>query len=403
MADVCDYVYVSGLRFKSGTPFIEIQSSFLDSVSKEPSKEPSKLVRLAVVRDGKGASRLDRWASKPSRFGVVGEINLRDLSKVLDNSGMSDVDALVSLSLDDSSDAGLISLVLDPTAAMGRRGRLLDSDIIDDALLSLPDPQCQALVKDQLRNMPYGVENSKAASLRLQVLLRHATPESIAEVVKESTDFVKHIDRETVALMPPDILASLQTTLLPLSRTSPSHYDSHHSLDARRHELSIMAAADAGQIPWSFTKKVPNETVPFIDDNFIVAAAIKTSAHPTPLQSATFKYTAYVPLVKSKDALELLITSDYDVVCRDSSNYRSSITDRDGNPTEEFTNLTRVLESRLSDDVSRLEAMAARFPDSMLEAAVAKVLDKKPVAAPTTQLSKTLRQSIFSQIRMGAE
>jgi len=233
MADVCDYVYVSGLRFKSGTPFIEIQSSFLDSVSKEPSKEPSKLVRLAVVRDGKGASRLDRWASKPSRFGVVGEINLRDLSKVLDNSGMSDVDALVSLSLDDSSDAGLISLVLDPTAAMGRRGRLLDSDMIDDALLSLPDPQCQALVKDQLRNMPYGVENSKDASLRLQVLLRHATPESIAEVVKESTDFVKHIDRETVAFLSPIALNTITEGLLVSGNASLANEFLARSLEAQ--------------------------------------------------------------------------------------------------------------------------------------------------------------------------
>ena len=233
MADVCDYVYVSGLRFKSGTPFIEIQSSFLDAVSKEPSKEPSKLVRLAVVRDGKGASRLDRWASKPSRFGVVGEINLRDLSKVLDNSGMSDVDALVSLSLDDSSDAGLISLVLDPTAAMGRRGRLLDSDMINEALLSLPDTQCQALVKDQLRNMPYGVENSKAASLRLQVLLRHATPESVAEIVKESTDFVKHIDRETVAFLSPIALNTITEGLIVSGKASLANDVAARSLEAR--------------------------------------------------------------------------------------------------------------------------------------------------------------------------
>jgi hypothetical protein len=233
MADVCDYIYVSGLRFKSGTPFIEIQSSFLDAVSKEPSKEPSKLVRLAVVRDGKGASRLDRWASKPARFGVVGEINLRDLSKVLDSSGMSDVDAMVSLSLDDSSDGGLISLVLDPTAAMGRRGRLLDSDMIDDALLSLPDTQCQALVKEQLRSMPYGVENTKAASIRLQVLLRHATPETIAEAVKESTDFIKHIDRETVALLSPIALNTITEGLLVSGNASLANDFAARSLEAR--------------------------------------------------------------------------------------------------------------------------------------------------------------------------
>ena len=392
MADVCDYVYVSGLRFKSGTPFIEIQSSFLDSVSKEPSKEPSKLVRLAVVRDGKGASRLDRWASKPSRFGVVGEINLRDLSKVLDNSGMSDVDALVSLSLDDSSDAGLISLVLDPTAAMGRRGRLLDSDMINEALLSLPDPQCQALVKDQLRNMPYGVENSKAASLRLQVLLRHATPESVAEIVKESTDFVKHIDRETVSLMPPDTLTSLQATLLSLSHTSPSHYDSFHSLEARKYELAIMAAVVAGNTGGLVVKQVHKDTTPFIDDNFIVAVAIKRSTQPdsTMTPDGTFSYFAYVPIVKSKDALELLITSDYNVVCDDSLNYRSSIINSIGETTEEFTTLTRVLESRFSDDVSRLESMAARFPASMLEAAVAKVLENnKSTTSASAQPAKS--------------
>jgi hypothetical protein len=378
MADVCDYIYVSGLRFKSGTPFIEIQSSFLDAVSKEPSKEPSKLVRLAVVRDGKGASRLDRWASKPARFGVVGEINLRDLSKVLDSSGMSDVDAMVSLSLDDSSDGGLISLVLDPTAAMGRRGRLLDSDMIDDALLSLPDTQCQALVKEQLRSMPYGIENTKAASIRLQVLLRHATPETIAEAVKESTDFIKHIDRETVALMPPAILTSIKSVALSLAHASPSHYNSYHSLEASRYELSIMAAADLGQNSHYLITKVPKDTIPFIDDNFIVAAAMRASVHENPLSSHTFKYVAYAPLVKSKDALELLLTTDPDITTR---GFNSGIINQTDSP---YVELTKLLESRLSEDTSRLEAMAARFPGSILETAISEVLKNKR-SAPTPQ------------------
>jgi hypothetical protein len=105
--------------------------------------------------------------------------------------------------------------------------------MLNDALLSLPDTQCQALVKDQLLNMPYGVENSKAASLRLQVLLRHATPESIAEVVKESTDFVKHIDRETIAFLSPIALNTITEGLIVSGKASLANDFAARSLEAQ--------------------------------------------------------------------------------------------------------------------------------------------------------------------------
>jgi hypothetical protein len=250
--------------------------------------------------------------------------------------------------------------------------------MIDDALLSLPDTQCQALVKEQLRSMPYGVENTKAASIRLQVLLRHATPETIAEAVKESTDFIKHIDRETVALMPPAILTSIKSVALSLAHASPSHYNSYHSLEASRYELSIMAAADLGQNSHYLITKVPKDTIPFIDDNFIVAAAMRASVHENPLSSHTFKYVAYAPLVKSKDALELLLTTDPDITTR---GFNSGIINQTDSP---YVELTKLLESRLSEDTSRLEAMAARFPGSILETAISEVLKNKR-SAPTPQ------------------
>jgi hypothetical protein len=233
VADVCDYVYVSGMRFKSGTPFVELASTDLAILG--VSGVTSDTVKLAVVRDGKGSSRVTRWADKPARFGVSGEINLRDLRRVLESSNQTDVTAFIPTDTD-----SLISVAFDPSASMGRQGRLIDVSELEDTLLSLPDSQCQFLVRSQLENMPYGMENSRAAAMRLQVLLRHASPDMLSGLIKDGhVDFVRHIDRDTLSNAPDAAISRIVGALASYNGDNPSVYQMLSHIRARKADVEI--------------------------------------------------------------------------------------------------------------------------------------------------------------------
>lgn len=164
MTDICDYIYASGFRFKSGTIVVTVS---IDNVER----------RLAVVRNGKGRSRIDRWSSDPVSIGsqdnVVGEINLRDLRNYLQESQSSSIPV--------SHESGVV-VMLDPGVAMGRAARELDPSSVDDALGdTLKEPVLGGIGRDavvsflesQLESAPYGAvtpESSRRVNFVLSKL-----------------------------------------------------------------------------------------------------------------------------------------------------------------------------------------------------------------------------------------
>ena len=238
VSEVCDYIYISGLRFKSGTPFIEIPSWYLDVLTDKATTDRTKTVRLSVVRDGKGSSRTERWALKPLKFGVVGEISLRDLKRVMSSSNESLIEALVPIGED--SEPSLVPLILDPSLGMGRGGRVLNQEAIEGVLESLPDDLCQALLLSQLKNMPYGLENSRAAAARLQLIIKYADMKTITESIEAGhVDFVKHIDRETIKATPLRVVVSVLAGLERYRDQSLQHEEAWCSLSARMWETDL--------------------------------------------------------------------------------------------------------------------------------------------------------------------
>lgn len=238
VSDVCDYIYISGLRFKSGTPFIEIPAWYLDVLTDKPATDRSKAVRLSVVRDGKGASRTERWALKPSKFGVVGEINLRDLKRVMSANNEISIEALIPIGEDGAQ--SLVSLTLDPYSGMGRGGRVLNQEAVEGALESVPDDLCQALLLNQLENMPYGLENSRAAAARLRLILKYADMKTLAESVDAGhVDFVKHMSREVVKSTPELVVVSVLAELERHRDQSLQHEEAWCVLSARIWEMDL--------------------------------------------------------------------------------------------------------------------------------------------------------------------
>jgi hypothetical protein len=124
----CDYVYLSGLRARSGAPVVDLDG-----------------VKYRVVRNGKGRSRLDRWADDPLPDGCVGEIRLSDLALALEKSGSLSVEVTVK------TEDGFYTATLHPSSAMGRDGR--GDQGIKASLESLPLEFRRVAAIDQIRTL----------------------------------------------------------------------------------------------------------------------------------------------------------------------------------------------------------------------------------------------------------
>lgn len=191
MSSFCDYLYASGFRFKSGTLVVNVSIE-------------GRNHNLAVVRNGKGRSRTDRWAEKPIVVSgvkdVVGEISLRDLSLLLADSGRTSIDA--------TSPTGA-TVTLDPEHSMGRSGRSLSIEGMQEVLYSKDHSTKESLTSflcDQLDSMPYG-DPSKESSFRLNFILHNMSRgdlfKSLDEVnwewMRHATPDSPHIDDEFLA------------------------------------------------------------------------------------------------------------------------------------------------------------------------------------------------------------
>jgi hypothetical protein len=157
----CNYVYLSGLRAKSGTPIVEIDG-----------------VKYRVIRNGKGRSRLDRWADEPLPDGCVGEISLRDLSEKLVERGASNTQVTVS------TPDGTYTVTLDPERAMGEDGREYGDITLILAAMDAAGRRAAAL--DQIRTAPESGENIEAAQARIDAAIAAGlTPQEILSVASD--------------------------------------------------------------------------------------------------------------------------------------------------------------------------------------------------------------------------
>ena len=82
---ICDYIYTEeGLRAQSGS--VAVKLSWTDGTIKT----------LAVVRSGKGRSRIDRWEANPRPDGATGEINTRDLQDWMKQNGVGEIEGVLN-------------------------------------------------------------------------------------------------------------------------------------------------------------------------------------------------------------------------------------------------------------------------------------------------------------------
>ena len=167
MTQICEYAYAQGgIRFASGEAIVKV---LIDGELRE----------LSVVRNGKGASRLDQ-----------GEITLRDLEAYIPEGE--------TLALTVKHDGVEITLQLDPRNAMGEKGRV-GVDSLKDAIAGLNPVQRAVLADMQLETLPYGTQNAEEALTRLRWALEQS------DRLRVSDDAVKNmtglLDKETTALL----------------------------------------------------------------------------------------------------------------------------------------------------------------------------------------------------------
>ncbi len=168
---VCDYIYLDGLRFASGSAAVDIEID-------------GKIRRLAVVRNGKGRSRLDRWEPEGREDGCVGEINLRDLQETLTLAGKTSTKAEVTL-LHTKTE-----LNLDPSKAMGREGREVTLERLRELLYSVPPHIAREIAITQLHTLPYGAENASEAQSRLSAITPFMLDGDVRQAVLEGAENV---------------------------------------------------------------------------------------------------------------------------------------------------------------------------------------------------------------------
>ena len=98
----CNFIYASGLRIKAGDGVVELDGK-----------------TLRVLRDGTGESRPDLPQTDPPSDGTI---TLKDLRAVLAERGESTIELTVRTKTDQGQNLAF-SAMLDPDAAMGRKGR----------------------------------------------------------------------------------------------------------------------------------------------------------------------------------------------------------------------------------------------------------------------------------------
>ena len=169
-----------GARFRSGECVVEV---YIDGVVK----------RLALVRDGKGRSRLDRWASSPRRDGAVGEINVRDLRQILGEQGSDTADLWYGDTY--------MRIVPDRDVSMGREGRD-EVEVLVKALVYLDSDGARNVAMSQIRNASYGKESSRETRRRVLVSLEKMSVEDLRSLGVSSSVALSSLEQE-------DILRSL--------------------------------------------------------------------------------------------------------------------------------------------------------------------------------------------------
>ena len=195
---ICDYIYTEeGLRAQSGS--VAVKLSWTDGTIKT----------LAVVRSGKGRSRIDRWEANPRPDGATGEINTRDLQDWMKQNGVGEIEGVLN------ADGVSLKVSLERDALMGRAGRR--HALFGEYLDGLGEIERKAAALFMLKNMPYGLENTEDFRERTDASLKVLDDENIKKLLENGNfNFLGHCsDVELVELVKAhfEVISSIVSSL----------------------------------------------------------------------------------------------------------------------------------------------------------------------------------------------
>ena len=195
---ICDYIYTEeGLRAQSGS--VTVKLSWTDGTIKT----------LAVVRSGKGRSRIDRWEANPRPDGATGEINTRDLQDWMKQNGVGEIEGVLN------ADGASLKVSLERDALMGRAGRR--HALFGEYLDGLGEIERKAAALFMLKNMPYGLENTEDFRERTDASLKVLDDENIKKLLENGNfNFLGHCsDVELVELVKAhfEVISSIVSSL----------------------------------------------------------------------------------------------------------------------------------------------------------------------------------------------
>ena len=187
----CAYIYTSeGVRLPEERVIVLVEID-------------GKLVRLKLVRPGKGRSRIDRWPGGSGPDGSTGEINTRDLQEWQENGTLSLYNAFYKTQSDE-----MVIISLDLNNVIGRGGREKSADETLSGISRYAELSGRGMnvpgnwmLDALLRYAPYGTENSDDYREVIDAILpselsatyQFLTPSNVVDLIKSgATNFLLH-------------------------------------------------------------------------------------------------------------------------------------------------------------------------------------------------------------------
>lgn len=171
----CNYIYAEGFRFVSGSLLVDLEY------------EDGVIRRFAVIHNGNGASRPDRFQVDPRADGATGEIILKDLAIRLG--------VVTTIAATYVTASGPVSLKLTPDHAMGHSGLEVSVLQMRESLTRMPPDVRAAFAEAQLYTLSYGTEDSRYAGYRLETVLGVSSDGVLSTAIaRNATNFLKHYD-----------------------------------------------------------------------------------------------------------------------------------------------------------------------------------------------------------------
>jgi hypothetical protein len=223
--------------------------------------------------------------------------------------------------------------------------------------------------------MPYGLENSRAAGARLQVILKYAEMKTLTESIESGhVDFVKHMDRAIIKHTSDRVVMTLLARLERYRDQSLQHEEAWGVLSARIWETELENVSD--QYPSNHReysdfplKKLPDvRWVHHVDEDFVVALCLtrmRAALRETGDYGPITMIRPWISVITNRESAATLFGAVSDMVsadCRDDGEWMGGeLAHRYNGDTDELVRIAKRHRGRMLGRAAE-SAIAVKTP-----------------------------------------